>query len=218
MICIDGSAARICAWSDWSEIAYLPLCIDTKGLQLTSVNLYTSSHKQLILLELSELDGSANTRALHLLDAASFSVTTDSTMKGVTEAASVKKEANKISIEKEVVDAIVFSPLLYPLAHCISHVVGLRETGKLIFLDIHSWVCSVDLESLGKSSISYVRHFFVPYDWLSGTRDVICAILRRNVLFTRNDDVVIIKGGLEHVEMVEEIHAELEAAEMKGPC
>jgi WD40 repeat protein len=33
MICIDGSAARIYAWSDWSEIAYLPLSIDMKGLQ-----------------------------------------------------------------------------------------------------------------------------------------------------------------------------------------
>jgi hypothetical protein len=215
MICIDGSAARIYAWSDWSEIAYLPLSIDTKGLQLRTVTLFTSRHKQRILLELSELDG--HTRALHLLDATSFSLAHPSTTEDVTPTSNSKKEAGKAPIKNESANPVITSPLLVSLTSCVAQVIGFRETGKLIFLDTHSWVCSSDLEDPGTGSVSYVRHFFVPYDWLSGTRDVICAILKRNVLFARNDDVVIVKGGLEHVEMIEEVCVKLETGETKCP-
>jgi WD40 repeat protein len=206
MICIDGAAARIYAWSDWSETACLPLSTDTKGLQLKAVISYRPSHRQQILLELSELDGSASTRALKLLDGASFSIAHELVMDDIAETALTKEDFNRDSIKAGGVDPVVLSPLLVPLAHRVAHVIGLHENGKIIFLDTHSWVCSTDLKNLGNSSISYVRHFFVPYDWLSGTREIICAILKRNVLFARNDDVLIIKGGLEHVEMVEEVH------------
>ena len=209
MICIDISAVRIYAWSDWSETAYLPLSFDTEGLQLASVTSYTSLHEHRILLELSELDSSPNTRALHLLDTASFSISTDSTVDSITGAADVTKDARKISYEGDVIKAVtVLSTLLHLLIPSIARVISLCETGKLVFLDTHSWVCSVELEEVGKNTTSYIRHFFVPYDWLSGTRNVICAILRQNVLFARNDNVVIVNGGLEHVEMVKEINVQ----------
>jgi WD40 repeat protein len=215
MICIDGSTARVYTWSDWSEIAYLRLGIDTKGLQLRTVTLFTSKHKQRILLELSELDGSAHTRALHLLDAMSFSLTHPSTTEDVTPTSDTKKGASKAPIKIESVDPVITSPLLVSLTSCVAQVVGFHDTGKLIFLDTHSWVCSSDLEDPGTGSVSYIRHFFVPYDWLSGIRDVICAISKRNVLFARNDDVVIVKGGLEHVEMVEKVCVKTETEKTK---
>jgi hypothetical protein len=188
-----------------------------KGLQLRTVTLFTSKDKQRILLELSELDGPAHTRALHLLDATSFSLAHPSTTEDVTSTSNTKKEAGKPPIENESADPVIKSPLLVSLTSCVAQVIGFRETGKLIFLDTHSWVCSSDLEDPGTGSVSYVRHFFVPYDWLSGTWDVICAILKRNVLFARNDDVVIVKGGLEHVEMVEEVCVKMETGETKCP-
>lgn len=43
----------------------------------------------------------------------------------------------------------------------------------------------------------------MPYGWLAGTRDVICAVTQRDVVFARNDDVAIIKGGLEYAEKVD---------------
>ena len=214
MICIDLSVVRIYAWSDWSETAYLPLTFDTAGLQLASVTLYTSCHEQRFLLELSERDDSPNIRALHVLDVASFSISTTSTVGSITGAADVTKHVGKISVEEEAMKAVEMSSfLLHLLIPRIARVIGLRETGKVVFLDTHSWVCSVELGDRSNNTLSYIRHFFVPYDWLSGTRRVICAVLGQNVLFARNDNVVIINGGLEHVEKVIEIKVESDPME-----
>jgi hypothetical protein len=214
MICIEGAAAHIYAWSDWSEIASVSLATDMTGLQLKSLTPYISGQRRRILLELSELDGSADTRGLHLFDAASFSIENNPGKDAVSEAARAGKDADTISIRGEATAAAVSNPLLGPqlatLAHCVAHVIGLDATGKLVFLDTRSWVCSVDLEGLGNSSVLYSRHFFVPYDWFSGIRDVICAVAQGDILFARNDNVAIVKGGLEYTEKV---NAEIESAE-----
>jgi len=201
MICVDGEAARIYAWSDWSEIASVAFTFNMTGLQLKNV---MPVDRQRILLELSELDGSATTRGLHLFDAASFSIDHD---EAVADEVSIKTTAAAISIPLRC-------PQLAALAHRVAHVVGLGDDGKLVFLDTHSWVCSADLDGLSNSSVSYSRHFFVPYDWFAGTRDVICAVAQRDVLFARNDDVAIVKGGLEYAEVVS---MEVKATETEGP-
>ena len=218
MICIEGAAARIYAWSDWSEVVCVFLRTDVTGLQLKSVTPYMSGHRRRILLELSELDGSADTCSLHLLDAASFSIEDNPSKKALSQALKARKDAEDVSIREGAAAAAAISvPLLGPqlatLAHRVAHVVGLGAAGKLVFLVNHSWVCSTDLEGLGNSLVSYSRHFFVPYDWFSGTRDVICAVTHRDVLFARNDDVVIVKDGLNYAEKV---NAEVEGAETKG--
>ncbi|KAI9778642.1 MAG: hypothetical protein M1816_004005 [Peltula sp. TS41687] len=218
MICIEGAAARIYAWSDWSEIASVSLNIDVMGLQLKSVIPYMSGRRRRILLELSERNGSTTTRGLHLLDASSFGIEKNPVKEAVSEATKDRKDADTVSVREETAAAAAVSiPLLGPqlaaLAHCVAHLIGLDGAGKLIFLDTHSWVCSADLESLGNSSISYSRHFFVPYDWFSGIRDIICAVAQRELLFARNDDVAIVKGGLEYAEKV---NVEVEGTETKG--
>ncbi|PMD42345.1 NACHT and WD domain protein [Hyaloscypha variabilis F] len=206
MICLDGSAARICAWSDWSEVAYVHFDSEIKKLQLKTVTPYKWNHKQLILLELSEQGGSSDTRGLQILDAASLSTSGVCLTNDTNESANAKKEVNDfVTIKEEVIVSPISSPLISSLAHCIVHVIGIRDPNKLIFLDTHSWVCSADLGDLGGRSVSYVRHFFVPYDWLCGTRDLKCAISKRNVVLARNDNVVIVQGGLEHMEMVESL-------------
>lgn len=187
------------------------------GLQLKSVTSYMSGRQGRILLELSELDGSPDTRGLHLLDDALFAVEDIPAKEAVPETTKVNRDADKVSIPEEVVPATtttttittrVSLPLLNPqlttLAHRVAHIVGLGDANRLVFLDTHSWVCSADLDGFSDSSvISYSRHFFLPYDWLAGTRDVICGVARRDVLFARNDDVAIIKGGLEYAEKVD---------------
>jgi WD40 repeat protein len=208
MICIDGSAARIFAWSDWSEIACISLDIVTTELQFKAVTSFTSNHQKRILLELSELDGSTNTRSLQLLDSTSFSVPQYYLFGDKTEASGFKEDTRTTVVADEAVVPINSSPLLGPLTHCVAHVIGIRDPSKLIFLDTHSWVCSVDLGALDGTSMSYVRHFFVPYDWFSGTRDLICMISKRNVLFARNDNVVVVQGGLDHMEKVEKVYAQ----------
>lgn len=200
MICIEGAAARVYAWKDWSEVAFVSLAIDVKGLQLKTVIPCLSGHTRRILPELSELDGSATTRDLHLLDATTFSIETQPPKEAVLEATELG--SNSVSTKEEFALEPLFDPQLSALAHHFAHIIGLSERGKLVFLDIHSWVCSIDLEGLSNSSVSYSRHFFVPYDWCSGTRVVISAVAQRHVLFARNDDVAIVKGGLEYAENV----------------
>ena len=217
MICIEDAAACIYAWSDWSEVASVSLTTDLTGLQLKSVTPYMSGHRRRILLELSELDGSTDTRRLHLLDAASLSIENNPAEEAGSEAVIVRKHADTVSIREETTPVAISDPLLGPelaaLAQHVAHVVGIGDAGRLIFLDTHSWVCSADLEGLDNDSVSYSRHFFVPYDWFLGTRDVICAVAQRDVLFARNNDIAISKGGLEYVEKV---NVEVEGAETKG--
>ena len=211
MICVEGATARIYAWADWSEVALVQLTADMTRLQLKSATPYLSSRRRHILLELSELDGPPDTRGLHLHDAAPFGIEDLPANKDISKAAREGKDAHDISTTDEVVPAAaaaaaVSVPLLGPqlatLAHRVAHVIGLGDGNQLIFLDTCSWVCSADLEGLSNGSVSYSRHFFVPYDWLAGTRDVLCAIAQRDVLFARSADVAIIKGGLEYSEMV----------------
>ncbi|MCJ1396233.1 hypothetical protein MMC18_009122 [Xylographa bjoerkii] len=211
MVCIEGVAAHIYAWNDWSKVTSVSLDIAMTGLQLKSVTPSIIGRRQLILLELCELDGSVDTQGLHLLDAASFSIENST---AEAEAAEDGKSHKTILITPEPTTATVSTPLLDPqlaaLAHVMAHVIGLGDAGKLVFLDTRSWVCSTDLESLGSGSVSYSRHFFVPYDWFAGVRDVICALAQRNVVFALNDDIAIVRGGLEYAENV---NSEVEGVE-----
>lgn len=203
IICIDGSYAKIYLWDDWSEVACVCLDIDVEGLQLKSIFPFIMERKPQVLLEMSELDGSANTRELYSVDVALFDISINT--KQNQEIDSTNTREVTASLQSPIPHALL-SPRLRSqidfLADYVSHIIGISESGKLVFLDTHSWVCSASLESTFGSSVSYSRHFFVPYDWFSGTRDIVCGLARRDVIFARNDDVAIIKGGLEYVEKV----------------
>ena len=225
MICIEGAVARIYTWTDWSEVACVHLIADIRGLQLKSATPYTSGGRCQIIVELSELDGSPDTRGLQLLDSVHFNNVEDFSPNGsIAEAAIERQEVDNVprttttittTIEQTTAaDTAVSTPLLLvpqlaALARRVAHVIGLgnNDANQLVFLDTHSWVCSADLETLKShngSVIMYSRHFFVPHDWFAGTRDVVCAVApRRDVLFGRNDHLAVIKGGLEYAEKVD---------------
>lgn len=206
IICIEGAAARIYAWNDWSEVAFICLGTDVVGLQLKSVTPYVSGHRRRILLELSELDGSGDTRGLYVVDTENLVLSNDFLENASLERTSTGGD-EMVKSGKSLVAAATIPLLdsqLGTLAHRIAHVIGFREDGTLVFLNTHSWVCSVDIENLDHGSFSYTRHFFVPYDWFSGNRYVIGAILQRDVVFACNDSVAIIKNGLEYAEKVDE--------------
>jgi WD40 repeat protein len=205
MICVEGAAAHIYAWEDWSQVASVPLTADITGLQLKSVIPSLSGYRQRILLELCELDGSLDTRSLHLLDTAPFNIGNFHAYEAVYEVAKGGSDANNVSITMEHATGVPIPLLgsqLAALAQRVAHVVGFGDANQLVFLDTHSWVCSVDLEGLSNNPVSYSRHFFVPYDWFAGKRNMLCVVAKRDVLFARNNDVAIIKGGLEYAEKV----------------
>ncbi|TVY91981.1 Vegetative incompatibility protein HET-E-1 [Lachnellula willkommii] len=203
IICIDGAYAKIYKWDEWSEVTCVSLDIDVEGLQLKSIFPFIMGRKPQVLLEMPELNGSANTLELYSVDVALFDVAISNSTKQ-----NQNQKNNSTNIRE--INATLSSPILHSLlsprlhsqidflADYVSHIIG-----KLVFLDTHSWVCSASLESTLGSSISCSRHFFVPYDWFSGTRDIVCGLARRDVIFARNDNVAIIKGELEYVEKVD---------------
>ena len=204
MICVEGAVAYIYAWGDWSEIACITLATKVAGLQLKTVTPYLSGHGTFFILELSELNGSADTRHLHFVDGVAFTIGSDDNNRAALEEANAGRGYGTAPFTEDVtaISAPFVGPQLAILASYIAHVIGFSDTNKLVFLDKHSWVCSIDLESLEQGSISYSRHFFVPHDWFSGVRSIICAIVKREVLFARNEDIAIVKGGLEYSETV----------------
>lgn len=82
----------------------------------------------------------------------------------------------------------------------VLHLIGLCGA-KIVFLDRDLWVCSVDTEK-GKAE-SYVRHFFIPSDWYSQQKQLIIQVSSKgDVLFAKNNEIAIIKNGLDYEEEV----------------
>lgn len=206
IICIDGTYAKTYSWDDWSEVACVCLDIDVERLQLKSIFPFIMEREPRILLEMSELNGSANTRELYSINVALFNIDISNITKQIQKNDSTDTREVTASVRSPIPHALL-SPRLRSqidfLADYVSHIIGISESGMLVFLDTHSWVCSASLESTFGSAVSYSRHFFVPYDWFSGTREIVCGLAKRDVVFARNDNIAIIKGGLQYVEKVD---------------
>ncbi|KAI1736982.1 hypothetical protein F4680DRAFT_429811, partial [Xylaria scruposa] len=67
----DGETVRILTWNNWEIVSSSPININLVDLQMKGAITHTSKLKTLsLLIELSELNGSARTCDLHLLDIA----------------------------------------------------------------------------------------------------------------------------------------------------
>jgi WD40 repeat protein len=208
-ICFQSTGARVYAWDKWSQVLSVSLDISVRELEFKSIKQFAFHTANGVLLELSESGGPAKTQNLYLLDAQSFEANNEANVRDVVAVSPGLDDAlAPLSIaEGRVVqenESLVspMEPKLALLSQRVAHVIGICESSRLVFLDTGSWVCSVRLESQTSDITSYSRHFFIPYDWFAGSRDVICAVLRQDILFARNDDLVIIKGGLNFTEEI----------------
>lgn len=203
MICFEPSIARIYEWNDWSEVASVALAFDSAELQLKNVIPYMPGGKLRFLVELSELKGFSNTLDVHLLDSETFNIKNSTQSECALKVADNVQNVGERSQENlGATSILLFGSQPAAFAQDVVHIIGLSDAGKLLFLDTHSWVCSIDLKNIGNRQASYSRHFFVPYDWFSGSRDLISAFFLRDVIFALNDGLVIVKDGLEYAEKV----------------
>ncbi|KAH1636019.1 hypothetical protein KXW31_002675 [Aspergillus fumigatus] len=199
-ICFESKAARVYTWDKWLQVLSVSLDISVRELEFKSIKQFAFHSENGLLIELSESGGPAKTQNLYLLNAQSF----EANAKEVVAVSPTLDDAlAPLTIDKgqgiqegELLVSPV-KPRLALLSQRVAHVIGICESSRLVFLDTSSWVCSVGLENQTSDIASYSRHFFIPYDWVAGSRDVICAVLRRDILFARNDDLVIIRGGLD---------------------
>ena len=80
----------------------------------------------------------------------------------------------------------------------IKSVIGVYKS-NLLFLDIHGWVCSLNIESFVAES-AYSRHFFIPFSWYN-VGDLNFAVTPNgSVALARRDDIVIFHNGLDFFE------------------
>ncbi|KAJ5682334.1 hypothetical protein N7462_005499 [Penicillium macrosclerotiorum] len=183
-ICVNEKSAHIYSWLDWSEVATVSLAFHTidSGLKMKSIVACQAKRRSRIVVEHYEQPGFARTsqtaRAIHVL------------------------ELPELNAGSGSVDA---TPVLEyaALSGRVSYIIGVRGT-QLVFLDHNSWVCSANLEYLGGS---YFRHFFLPYDSFTSSRNFICDVLpdsaHGDVVFVRNNDIGVVKGGLGYMEKVD---------------
>ena len=198
IICVEGAIARIYAAHTWEEVAVVSTDIETKGFPIKRIFSRPGSYQMLI--EFSEEDIPHSARHVQLLDTSIFS------LDKVADAAVIPDKADAAEETVQLKSAIVRSQLCYNLACQVSHFIGLINNSRLVFLDTHSWISSVDLGDLNLG-ISYLRHFYIPYDWFSVSREVICAVTNervgqsrdRDVVLARNGGLVIIRNGFDHL-------------------
>ena len=66
----------------------------------------------------------------------------------------------------------------------------------LVFLNYKGCICSVNLDRPPESTCH--QHFFIPYEWQSGTRELIALVtIKGDVVFPRGDEIAVLKHGLE---------------------
>ncbi|GAQ45541.1 hypothetical protein AtubIFM55763_007906 [Aspergillus tubingensis] len=213
VICFEGATARIYTWSDWTEVATVEVNIDLGGLQIKNAFPCTSARKQRILLEVSELDDPAKTCRLYLLDAKAFTVYNEGDKPDSPSAICAGQKDTLLGNKLLHVDRTSNQCLINrsaTMSRYITHCIGVTAASKIVFLDTHSWVCTADLDTPEDSKELYVRHFFVPYDWFSGSRHIISTVVSRDVLITRKSDLAVIKGGLDYTLPVESPGAVIE--------
>ncbi|KAH6855795.1 hypothetical protein B0I37DRAFT_300323 [Chaetomium sp. MPI-CAGE-AT-0009] len=184
LICMDGPVVRVFAWEDWSETTSFSLQA-TQGFsrpELYVKRVFPCFKGRKLLVEFSEQEGYQDTRDVAVVDSSLFRLPNGSpSPKPPGPSAS--------SIDAELVEKVV-------------HIIGVSDD-RFIFVDIHSWVCSAELE---KPGATYLRHFFVPYDWFSKMRGIICGIvelaIEKDIVFARHNGVTIVRNAFEFSERV----------------
>ncbi|ORX97796.1 hypothetical protein BCR34DRAFT_577708 [Clohesyomyces aquaticus] len=183
VICIHGSTVLAYSWEGSRLPGDLELPSGPTDLQVKALIPCTLSRSLKLLVEFSELHGGTDTRNLNILDVKPLNVA------GGSATENVPFEISAAQFPGCFIDRVF-------------HIIDISDAHKLIFLDRQSWVCSVALDQKWTNTFLYTRHFFVPYDWFSGSRGTICALSKRDLIFAKDDCVVVVKGGLNFVDTV----------------
>ena len=198
---IDSSSISIFDWETWSEVLSLSLAPQTIGDQLDKFFHFGTGDRTglLIVSHVKTRTGRKSTIRALSTDALQVPSTPEDT---------------KLQNHTTLLDANTTSdaPLLMPsinehfeqLSQHVAGLIGFTQDSTPIFIDTRSWVCSVDTRRSKSQdgSSSYLRHFFLPYDWSAGRQSVLCALAGRDIILTRENDVVVVRGWAEIAEKV----------------
>ncbi|UKZ71031.1 uncharacterized protein TrAtP1_011999 [Trichoderma atroviride] len=214
LVCVNSAKVCVYCWSDWSEISSIALSLSSDTTELKSAILYSLGQKQRILLDLLHPNSSVNTNRIAIIDADCLAV-------GIMDSSSLGKQLDtvttldQLATDENEENTVTTSSPAPPLRSrmttfelSVAHIIGIDVSGKLVFLNRCFWVCSIDLGESGleiaqrkdSPTIEVCQHFFVPYDWFAGNRDIVCTLTNRDIILTRSGDLAVIMGGLDHAE------------------
>ena len=85
-------------------------------------------------------------------------------------------------------------PKYHSLADKVKTLIG-SDGHRLVFLEENGWISSTNPQITGVQG--FVRHFFLPADWLSTSSEIIIQVTRKgDIIFVKRDEVAIIEHGL----------------------
>lgn len=176
VLMFDGTTAKVFSWADWTEVYSVNQSLNTVGL--------FSCHKlpsglSDILLEIRDADRAGKVSDVLMLR-------------------STASPQDSSAIDNFEMVSLNFERLFDNMRF----VIGVVSPKTMLFLDGHSWVCSIDLSAAMEPLSSYCRHFFIPYDWFAGMRLPVVMPRGGDIIFVKHDEVVIVKGTLGRTEVV----------------
>ncbi|CDM29076.1 hypothetical protein DTO013E5_5805 [Penicillium roqueforti] len=204
MVCVDNVKISAYCWSDWSEVSSIALSLDNDTAEIKSASFYSLGQKQRIILDLLYPNSSASINMIAIIDADCLSIeNNDSSFllgKQLDQCATDEDDENLLTTSSPVAP---HRSWMTAFELSVAHVIGIDESKKLIFLSRSFWICSVGISELeiaqrkDPPTIEVFEHFFVPYDWFAGRKDIVCALAKRDIMLTRGGDLAVIRGGLD---------------------
>lgn len=201
VVCFDGKEVKICLWDNLTAIRSFTTTSQEQLLWQWQCMMHYTRYFLCQILE--DLDVNRPVDMLHV-DVTGNHPQGDSLERAGDHAMSGKPPGVVLTGAERPFTTPKYQ--LSDFAKLAAHVLAVTSSKRLIFIDKKSWVCSVELESAGVDGPSkYSRHFFVPHEWIAGSRHVICSVSSngKEIVFGRNEDVVVVKNGIEFADQVE---------------
>lgn len=176
LIIMEASVARFFKWADLEEVT------GPEGVQLNrscepvfrNAALVAQYQGDSILVEFSKPGGNQSSCRLELWENCNF-----------------------------LTETPCISPLpgFEVLGPIVKHIIATLGT-SLLFLDTDMWVCSLDFKTFTVTP-QVKRHFFIPSDWQSNSRDMLFQLTSKNeFVFVKRNEAIIIKRGLDYSEAI----------------
>lgn len=217
LICVDK--VKICAyrWIDWTNVLSIEWSMINDTAELKSAIILSSGQNQRIILNLLHPYSLTNANRIAIIDTDCLSVKGNGSslllgkqLDAMAALDQLPMDENSENMVATSTPAAALRLRMTELNLSIAHVIGIHESRKLVFLNRSSWICSVDLGESGlgiaqrktSTTIEIFEHFFVPYDWFAGKRELVCDLAKKDIMLTRGGDLAVIRGGLDHVEKV----------------
>jgi WD40 repeat protein len=186
-ISISSSHAYVYDWNTLTVTSTHILAISpaSQDTTLTPDTVLPIPHTRMLAVEILETGPNVSKSSLYVFPSSSFG----------PPSSAPTHDAKALPVEP--------LPFFGALSPRLERLIGVVAPSTLVFLDIALWVCTINLQKF--DGRSFLRHFFVPYDWLSasGHRVLMDVVGQSDVLAVRNDEVAIVQRGLKIEEEVE---------------